>query len=91
MPPFQKPKFQYTYDVSAEIDHLRQHKLTRAVPAKAQDRLPIATWNIANVGVQEQTVDDRQLIAEVIAWFDAFAVQETHVSPSSTTAPNSLC
>ena len=59
MPPFPKPKFQYTYDVSAEIDHLRQHKLTRGVPAKAQDRLLIATWNIANFGVQERTGDDR--------------------------------
>ncbi len=78
MPPFPKPKFQYTYDVSAEIDHLRQHKLTRGVPAKAPDRLLIATWNIANFGVQERTGDDRQLIAEVIGWFDAFAVQETH-------------
>ena len=68
MPPFPKPNFQYTYDVRAEIDHLRQHKLTRGVPAKAQDRLLIATWNIAN-----------------------FGVQETHVSPSSTTAPNSRC
>jgi len=77
MPPFPKPKFQYTYDVSAEIDHLRQHKLTRGVPAKAQDRLLIATWNIANFGVQERTGDDRELIAEVIGWFDAFAVQET--------------
>src|SRR5205807_7237373 len=91
MPPFPKPKFQYTYDVSAEINHLRQHKLTRGVPAKAQDRLLIARWNIENFGVQERTGDDRQLIAEVIGWFDAFAVQETHVSPSSTTAPNSLC
>src|SRR5438477_11995250 len=69
MPPFPKPKFQYTYDVSAEIDHLRQHKLTRGVPAKAPDRLLIATWNIASFGVQDRTGDDRQLIAEVVGGF----------------------
>ena len=57
---------------------------------RRQTRLLIATWNIANFGVQERTGDDRQLIADVVGWFDAFAVQETHISPSSTTAPNSL-
>jgi len=70
----------------------REQRFTSPSPdAKAPDRLLIATWNVANFGVQERTGDDRQLIAEVIGWFDAFAVQETHVSPSSTTAPNSLC
>ncbi len=78
MPPFPKPKFQYSYNVANEIAHLRQHKQTRAIPARTQNRLLIATWNIANFGVQERTGDDRRLISEIASWFDIFAVQETH-------------
>ena len=78
MPPFPKPSFQYAYNVANEITHLRQHKQTRVIPATVQNRLLIATWNIANFGVQERTGDDRKLISEIVSWFDIFAVQETH-------------
>ena len=65
-------------NLANEISHLRQHKQTRAIPARVQNRLLIATWNIANFGVQQRTGDDRKLISEIISWFDIFAVQETH-------------
>jgi len=78
MPPFPKPTFQYSCNLATEITHLKQHKQTRAIPARAPNRLLIATWNIANFGVQERTGDDRKLIAEIASWFDIFAVQETH-------------
>ena len=78
MPPFPKPKFQYAYNIANEITHLRQHKQTRVIPARVQNRLLIATWNIANFGVQERTGDDHKLISEIVSWFDIFAVQETH-------------
>jgi endonuclease/exonuclease/phosphatase family metal-dependent hydrolase len=76
MPSFPRPRFQYTPDVDAEIGRLRQHRQARRVPAKAQDRLLIATWNIANFGEQRREEPHHRLIAEVLSWFDLVAVQE---------------
>ena len=50
----------------------------RAIPAKAVDRLLLATWNIANLGVQDRAAREYQLIAEMIGWFDLIAVQEVN-------------
>lgn len=49
MPQFPKPKFAYAFDPVAEIARLQQHKQTRGIPAKARNRLLLATWNIANL------------------------------------------
>jgi endonuclease/exonuclease/phosphatase family metal-dependent hydrolase len=73
-----KPSFEYEYDVAAELNALRDHRRTRDIPAKRADRLLLATWNIANLGVQERTPADHELIAEVVSWFDLVAVQEVH-------------
>lgn len=78
MPPFPKPKFAYTLDVAAERSHLRAHKTKRHVPARKADRLLVATWNIANLGVQDRKQGHYQLIAEMIGWFDLVAVQEVN-------------
>jgi hypothetical protein len=43
---------------------------------KSSGRLLVATWNIANLGVQERRDKDYQLIAEMVCWFDLVAVQE---------------
>lgn len=79
MPSFPKPRFPFSYDVEAELGHLRawrDHEPGRAVPAKAPDRLLIATWNIANLGAQRRRAADYRLLAEVIGWFDIVALQE---------------
>jgi endonuclease/exonuclease/phosphatase family metal-dependent hydrolase len=76
MPAFPKPKFQFNYTVAAEIAALRAHRTTRAIPAKSNGRLMVATWNIANFGLQQRRDEDKQLIAEIISWFDLIAVQE---------------
>ncbi len=76
MPPFPKPRFQYAVDVNAEIARLRQHKQTRSVQAKAQNRLLIATWNIANFGEQLREDPHHRLIAEILSWFDLAVIQE---------------
>lgn len=76
MPPFPRPKFQYAVNVSAEEARLRAHKQTRGVPAKVQDRLLIATWNIANFGEQLREDPHHRLIAEILSWFDLIAIQE---------------
>lgn len=81
MPPFPRPKVRYSYDVSQELRALHAYqraKPDRAIPDKASNRLLLATWNIANLGVQKRTEDDYRLIAEMISWFDLMAVQESN-------------
>lgn len=79
MPPFPKPTFTYALDLSAERRRLRAHKQKRSVPAKSEDQLLLATWNIANLGLQRRTADQYTLIAEMVGWFDLVAIQEVNV------------
>jgi endonuclease/exonuclease/phosphatase family metal-dependent hydrolase len=81
MPPFPKPSFNYEYDVAAQITALREWRDTqpgRAVPDKAANRLLLATWNVANLGVQDRRDQDYRLIAEILAWFDIIALEEVN-------------
>ncbi|HEV2070598.1 MAG TPA: hypothetical protein VGR26_12460 [Acidimicrobiales bacterium] len=81
MPPFPEPSFDYTYDPAVEIAALRdwrKNKPGRQIPARRPDRLLVATWNVANLGLQERTDADHALIAEILRWFDVVAVQETN-------------
>jgi len=81
VPPFPQPKFAYSYDVAEQVKALRTYRDTkagRAIPAKTKSRLLVATWNIANLGVQNRLEADYALIAEVISWFDLIAVQEVN-------------
>lgn len=81
MPPFPKPRFDYAYDVAHELAALRAYRRDepgRQLPKKASDRLLLATWNIANLGVQDRLDDDYALMAEIISWFDLVAVQEVN-------------
>src|SRR5215211_4081368 len=79
MPSFPKPGFEFEYDLAAERKALRKwrdNEPGRAVPAKAANRLLLATWNIANLGAQDRRPKDFGLLAEMISWFDLVAVQE---------------
>ena len=76
MPVFPKPKFEFDYNVADEIQLLRKHKQTRAIPKREKNKLLIATWNVANFGAQERRDQDRSIIAEIISWFDIVALQE---------------
>lgn len=81
MPPFPEPSFTYDYQVDAQRAALmewRDNEPGRKITAKADDRLLLATWNIANLGVQKRRPKDHQLIAEIISWFDLIAVQEVN-------------
>jgi endonuclease/exonuclease/phosphatase family metal-dependent hydrolase len=83
MPPFPKPRFTYDYDAAKEIRALRTYFSDdpgRAIPAKDPHRVLLATWNIANLGVQQRRDQDHRLLAEVISWFDIVAVQEVHTN-----------
>lgn len=81
MPPFPEPTFSYDYQLEAQLAALRSWRDTeagRAIPARAPNRLLLATWNIANLGVQKRRTKDYQLIAEILSWFDLVAVQEVN-------------
>jgi len=81
MPPFEKPDFRYDYSVSAQIKALwdyREGKPRRAIPSKSADRLLVATWNVANLGLQERREEDYRLIAELASWFDLITIQEVN-------------
>jgi endonuclease/exonuclease/phosphatase family metal-dependent hydrolase len=81
MPPFPRPRFAYDYDLDRELAALRNYprvKRDRKIPRKAPDKLLVATWNIANLGVQDRLDSDYALMAEIIGWFDLVAVQEVN-------------
>ncbi len=81
MPPFPEPSFAYAYDPAAEIAALRAWRREapgRRIPAKRADRLLVATWNLANLGLQARTEADHAVIAEILRWFDLVALQETN-------------
>lgn len=78
MPGFEKPEFDYPFELDEEIGGLRDHKKVREVPEPAADRLLLATWNIANLGVQDREEEHYRLIAEIVGWFDLVALQEVN-------------
>lgn len=61
MPGHEKPNFEYPYEVDDELVALRAHKKVREVPEQGGGRLLLATWNIANLGVQERREEDYEL------------------------------
>jgi endonuclease/exonuclease/phosphatase family metal-dependent hydrolase len=81
VPPFPEPSFSYDYNVQTQITALRKWRDDkRKVPRRAQDRLLIATWNVANLGHpgQKRSDDDYRLIAELASWFDLITIQEVN-------------
>jgi len=78
MPAFPKPKFVIPIDIDAEIERLKVHKKKRLIPPKDSEHVLIASWNIANLGLQKRWQQHARLIAEIIEWFDVMAVQEVN-------------
>lgn len=81
MPPFPKPKFEYSLDVLQEVKNIRKYRDTktgRSIPKSVSGNILIATWNIANLGVQKREQDHYKIISEMIQWFDVIAVQEVN-------------
>lgn len=78
MPPHPKPRLDYSYDVEAQRVELRAWSRRREVPRRRRDRLLLATWNIANLGLQRRRRSDHQLLAEICSWFDIVAIQEVN-------------
>jgi endonuclease/exonuclease/phosphatase family metal-dependent hydrolase len=78
VPAFPKPKFEFRYNLERELTALRDHAKERKLPSKGRDKLLVATWNIANLGVQKRRPNDYKLLAEICSWFDIVAVQEVN-------------
>lgn len=80
MPPHARPAWDagFPIDVAREVKALRTHAAERGIPKRASGRLLLATWNIANLGVQKRTDPDYSLLAEIVSWFDIVAVQEVN-------------
>ena len=65
MPPFPKPTFEYVVNVKKEVKHIkkyRDNKPGRAIPKSSTTNLLIATWNIANFGVQKREGEHYKII-----------------------------
>jgi endonuclease/exonuclease/phosphatase family metal-dependent hydrolase len=73
-----RPTFAYNVDVPAELQRLDNHRqlADRAIPAKANDNVIIATWNLTNFGLQEREEDHLRIMADILRPFDLVAVQE---------------
>jgi len=85
MVPHKKPNPPHVYDLENELIALRNYrdsKQDRSIPAKSAQNLIVATWNLTNMGLQERTDNDYQLMAEIISWFDLIAIQEIAIDLS---------
>ncbi|MGD8587848.1 MAG: endonuclease/exonuclease/phosphatase family protein [Chromatiales bacterium] len=81
MPSLPKPSFTFDYSVNEEIANLHQHRASapgRDIPLKSTDRLLLASWNVANLGLHRRRDNDYRLLAEIIGWFDLIAIQEVN-------------
>ena len=76
--PFLEPKPALRYDPDAEVAALDEHFVIRGVPAPRNDRLLLATWNIANLGAHRRPPRARRVIAHILGRFDLVAVQEVN-------------
>jgi len=76
--PFKNPNPSYRVNVSKEKTAITKHFNKRAVPVLQPGRLLLATWNIANLGVQKRTEAALKVIAHTLKRFDLIAVQEVN-------------
>lgn len=78
MPPFKSPKPKHRYSTASEKAAISAHFTKRKVPRSRPGRLLLASWNIANLGAQGRTSNDRLLISHILRRFDLIAVQEVN-------------
>ena len=77
--PFAKPRNLFRIELDRERRALDQHFEERRIPRSQKKALLLATWNIANLGVQARSDAALALIAHVLRRFDLIAIQEvTH-------------
>ena len=76
--PFPEPEPELRYNGTTERAALDAHFATREVPTSRNGRLLLASWNIANLGVQGRPRRSLNLIAHILSRFDLIAVQEVN-------------
>jgi len=74
--PFPEPSSPLRIRSSTEIRALDKQFAKRNVPDSKVNRLLLASWNIANLGVQDRSKGAREVIAHILKRFDLIAVQE---------------
>ena len=75
---FKSPVPKHTYNSRLEKSAISRHFTHRQVPASRPGHLLLASWNVANLGVQKRTPNARKLIAHIMRRFDLVAVQEVN-------------
>lgn len=82
---FPRPAFSYDYTLNREIANFDKFfsNPERAIPRKKKNEIDLATWNIANLGVQKRRDKDLRLIAHILSHFDIVAVQEIPILPKA--------
>jgi endonuclease/exonuclease/phosphatase family metal-dependent hydrolase len=76
--PFPRPAPPLSIRAASEIRALDRHFDLREVPTPTRDRLLLASWNIANLGIQRRTAGAKKVIAHILQRFDLIAVQEVN-------------
>lgn len=78
MPPHGATSDPFVFRTAHEMRALDAHFDLRNVPPRADDRLLLACWNIANFGVQNRSDNALDLLAHICGRFDLIAVQEVN-------------
>jgi exonuclease III len=75
---FPKPRFHYDYSLKREKARFDEFFTdeARGIPGKKKNEIDLASWNIANLGVQKRRDKDLKLIAHILSHFDIVAIQE---------------
>ena len=68
----------FDYDLDQEIQAIKHHQHHRDIPDKKSDNFLLASWNLCNLGDENQRrhPSDLALMAEIMRPFDLIAVQE---------------
>lgn len=79
---FEKPRFHYDYNLNQEKGNFERFFAdpARGIPPKKKNEVDLATWNIANLGLQKRREKDLELIAYILSHFDIIAIQEVNVN-----------
>jgi len=68
----------YQFDLNEELQNIRKHQLHRSIPERVTDNLLLASWNMCNLGDEDQprSTSDLAIMTEILRPFDLIAIQE---------------
>ena len=74
--PFRSPTPRHRFVIAKEKSAITRHFTNRKIPVATLGRLLLASWNVANLGVQRRSAGALDLVAHIMKRFDLLAVQE---------------